>query len=383
MDLFGETKDFPGLKAKFQIGSVHGRITYNMEDRVFHQSDLPERAVEARTEIKKLLRPDTMIRSDKLWNVSTHGETYSNTAVAPWDQTREIDRQFKKQEAEHRIKNKEDRLNLIRAGVDPDHDQRHIHKEWNQSVSIQPAYKTKFQQKNAKPVKPKLKPKETRSLIDRQKEISEESVARRRAIREAEEEAERKRRALLDATVACRDTHSYPHDTANTIAADTRALRDPALLESKYTPDVLEEFMKTQEEAAANQQKIESRGLDSGRQGSADKLVRGLDKHRTRLLGATYVGANVILNTRKADELPTTRGSTLNRSIYTVKPKRPDSRGLPNVTPSVQWEHEGTWTFVHAEDSEAWTCCMNSEYGSKGCKKTVITRPKSWNLLSE
>ena len=33
------------LKAKFQIGSVHGRVSYKTEDRVFHQNDLPEKAV--------------------------------------------------------------------------------------------------------------------------------------------------------------------------------------------------------------------------------------------------------------------------------------------------------------------------------------------------
>jgi hypothetical protein len=37
------------LKAAFKIGSTHGRINFENEERVFHRSDVPEKAVSAQT----------------------------------------------------------------------------------------------------------------------------------------------------------------------------------------------------------------------------------------------------------------------------------------------------------------------------------------------
>jgi len=34
------------LVPKFQIGSIHGKSHYSIEERVFHDDDIPQRAVE-------------------------------------------------------------------------------------------------------------------------------------------------------------------------------------------------------------------------------------------------------------------------------------------------------------------------------------------------
>ena len=40
------------LRAKFQIGSCRGRMNYDVEERVFHASDVPTRARAAKREVQ-------------------------------------------------------------------------------------------------------------------------------------------------------------------------------------------------------------------------------------------------------------------------------------------------------------------------------------------
>ncbi len=44
-DLHGSTLKNQFLVPKFQIGSVHGKTQYSIEERVFHHDDVPQRAV--------------------------------------------------------------------------------------------------------------------------------------------------------------------------------------------------------------------------------------------------------------------------------------------------------------------------------------------------
>eukprot|EP00753_Platysulcus_tardus_P022625 PLAT9828.1.p1 GENE.PLAT9828.1~~PLAT9828.1.p1 ORF type:complete len:298 (-),score=96.69 PLAT9828.1:90-983(-) len=60
------------LKARFQIGSVHGKVHYAAEEKVFHVSDIPDRALAARREVKHLKRPDILGLERPKWNSSTY-----------------------------------------------------------------------------------------------------------------------------------------------------------------------------------------------------------------------------------------------------------------------------------------------------------------------
>ena len=59
-----------GLIAKFQMGSVHGRMTYSTEEKAFHHSDVPPMKRKQKEQVKKASKPDILGVGPKKWNQS-------------------------------------------------------------------------------------------------------------------------------------------------------------------------------------------------------------------------------------------------------------------------------------------------------------------------
>eukprot|EP00945_MAST-04E_sp_MAST-4E-sp1_P000946 g946.t1 len=65
-------KDYNGLKAQFRIGSIHGRCNYGYDEKAFHKSEIPEKALEAKREIRKAKRGNRLGLNKDGWNGSTY-----------------------------------------------------------------------------------------------------------------------------------------------------------------------------------------------------------------------------------------------------------------------------------------------------------------------
>ncbi len=59
------------LKTKFRIGSIHGRCNYDSEEKAFHSSDVPAKAVQARRQIRKSKHSNILGQYKNSWNNST------------------------------------------------------------------------------------------------------------------------------------------------------------------------------------------------------------------------------------------------------------------------------------------------------------------------
>lgn len=69
-----------GLKAKFQIGSVHGKINYKRGQSEFHHSDIPTKAQQAREEVKRSKQRDALGLSRPQWDIGTRVEELAHLA---------------------------------------------------------------------------------------------------------------------------------------------------------------------------------------------------------------------------------------------------------------------------------------------------------------
>eukprot|EP00946_MAST-07B_sp_MAST-7B-sp1_P002610 g2610.t1 len=61
----------PGLKAKFRIGSIHGRCNYSFAEKAFHKSEVPAKARKAKVQMRALKRGNRLGLQKNSWNSST------------------------------------------------------------------------------------------------------------------------------------------------------------------------------------------------------------------------------------------------------------------------------------------------------------------------
>lgn len=59
------------LKAKFQIGSVNGRMNFLQNSKAFHTSDIPQNALKKKLETLEFKDPDYLKLKKPNWNTST------------------------------------------------------------------------------------------------------------------------------------------------------------------------------------------------------------------------------------------------------------------------------------------------------------------------
>ena len=67
-------KTFTPLKATFRIGSVHGRLSYAHDEKAFHKSEVPFKAMDAKRHIRMLKRGNRLGLRQSTWNNSTYTE---------------------------------------------------------------------------------------------------------------------------------------------------------------------------------------------------------------------------------------------------------------------------------------------------------------------
>jgi len=129
------------LHASFKIGSTHGRIHFGSDERVFHRSDVPDKARAAHEEVQKFLQSDVLSRQPA-WNSTTLAGPIVNGSIQPgWVTAAERfdDRYYNQMESQHLIRKAQDRVEAIRRGIDPDEDGANLNPRWN--VSSQVDYK--------------------------------------------------------------------------------------------------------------------------------------------------------------------------------------------------------------------------------------------------
>jgi hypothetical protein len=68
----GPAKDYKGLKAQFRIGSIHGRANYGFDEKAFHKSEIPDKALAAKKEVRKAKRGNRLGLQKDNWNNSTY-----------------------------------------------------------------------------------------------------------------------------------------------------------------------------------------------------------------------------------------------------------------------------------------------------------------------
>lgn len=119
------------LTSKFQIGSCKGRMDYEVNERVFHQADVPQEAKNAKKWVKDSVRSH-MLDTNPPFTLSTHtGKYVSATRPAGWDQNKFEDRYYATQETEERLKVEEAyKQSLIYQQDDP----KAIQPLWNQAT---------------------------------------------------------------------------------------------------------------------------------------------------------------------------------------------------------------------------------------------------------
>ena len=65
-------KDYTGLKAQFRIGSIHGRCNYGFDEKAFHKSEIPQKALNAKRQIRQAKRGNRLGLNKEPWNSSTY-----------------------------------------------------------------------------------------------------------------------------------------------------------------------------------------------------------------------------------------------------------------------------------------------------------------------
>jgi len=346
------------LKAKFQIGSINGRMTYNNGERVFHPSDMPAKAKAARQRILAMTETPIAARREFRTDVAVNG-TLSGKALAPWD-----DRSDHKYYSalEGRLNNTLIRKKRLQMEKEKDESKR-MNGDWNLSNKYEKNHtgmlgekvrkadpdhiglKTCDPSKTQTLLSMSLKPRLT--LIQREKE--------RMRTQRLKIENERKRAKFLK---DCR------RDQAEKIWDKPKASFDfkqiEKTLESTYTPDTLTKFLENQEEE-------KSKTL-ARKEFEATMTAKRMPK-------ATVRGANLCYSVREGQAFkPRAGGST----VHIGGTRRGRTLGKDPTKRACRYEHLGNWAYSKIEDCEVWSCCMNMDRDSKGCTLIEVFDKTRW-----
>jgi hypothetical protein len=155
------------LKSSFKIGSTHGRIHFEADERVFHRSDVPQRAREAHEFITQLLHTNLLAPNQRHWDSSiSSGPSIRGSHHCSWSTNTESfdDRLYHKLHSEHLVEQAKRRVDLIREGVDPDFDAHNMHDRWNVSTFIPEKRIRPLSATRVQPNPPKQQPKQYKHL---------------------------------------------------------------------------------------------------------------------------------------------------------------------------------------------------------------------------
>jgi hypothetical protein len=128
------------LEASFRIGSRHGRVEFDEEERVFHRSDVPQKAREAQAFVQQFLQTNVLAKQHPVWDVSTSsGVAIRGSKHCSWETPLDTfdNRYYHKVQSDHLVGRAQHRIELIRKGIDPDEDHANVNPRWNVSTLVE------------------------------------------------------------------------------------------------------------------------------------------------------------------------------------------------------------------------------------------------------
>ncbi len=352
------------LKAKFRIGSVHGRVNYKNSEKVFHSSEAPKAAQNAKRDVL-----DKLIGQEgpkKEFVVRTQNETWCGRSIAPWDAGRhEEDKHYAKLVRTHHgfAKKQEIKAEQRRKLL-----AKRVGGSWNASTTIEKPHtgmlgrgkvrKTDAEHRGFKRVDPSktskvlsLKVEQHKTLLQRHADQVQRMRTQKLKKREREQFKEQLR---FEATrpVWNRTRATYDHKEIQN------------RLEATHTRETLIEFMKSQELSEQSEQQ---------RKAYEDDLMR------TKRSGPKIPKAKLSYSLQGGKYVPKTGMSTMGgATIGSSKARRRTMRDPMRVVE--RYEHLGRWELSKIDGCMAWSCCMNEMKDSRGCTLVEVNDKNKWQF---
>lgn len=344
------------LKAKFQIGSVHGSISYESTEKVFHPSDVPAAAKEARTIIKEFLRSD-QLRTKQRWASSTLVPlARCGKKQAPWDSDGSEERKYREMEtaakkaARAMIAQEDTRKFNLSTSLD-------LPKPRDTESTFLQFLSTHRQLNDAK------LPADRMSLLVRER-LHVKEVKRKKEedrFRQTEELQSTQADQLSDPS---RTWNKYPFDPH---AQRARSVKEQAKLAAAqiaqtYTADALAKYAAELEAAAAA---ASNSSTSSGHSSSRRRTHHDHKKPSPRTSSSSEMGPS-----EPPIFIP---AAAFRQHVY----KSYEHTGCfgPDVTlPSEEREDP---------DNFVWSCCLKSGADAMGCHGRTITDQRKWMVSTE
>jgi len=351
-----QTQTHKGLKAKFQIGSIHGRMNYQNSERVFHPSDMPKKARSARKEV--LANIGGPQAAKKRFQVITRNGCISGKLVAPWDDDSER-RIYNKLMLQHngpeiqkeRAKKAREKLESLKLAGN-----------WNQSTLCSKGYGGTFTKarkndpdhpgftntakgKTQKILSMKLHKRPT--LVERETERMK--TQRIEALAKREDDLWREKCAREQAEII----HDKPRPNF-----DHEAIKKN--LEKSYPIDHLSKFLESETKRNAEEQK----------KNEYEKTLK-----LSKIPKATYRTANLAYSTTQDRPFVSKAGASTSKSGG-LRTKRRTMKDPTMIT--TRYEHLGAFKYCQFEDCDAWSCCMSTDKDSRGCTIVEVRDVSRW-----
>ncbi|GAB5355659.1 hypothetical protein AAMO2058_000224500 [Amorphochlora amoebiformis] len=338
------------LKAKFQIGSIHGRMTYDTTEKVFHADDAPEKAKEARRAVLASRKP----QPNKPFTVCTSNGTLSGKSIAPWDNTQKrITKSIRNHKTSKKAPKPEAKGRMYcRVGT------------WNPSNFVEKSVEGTFsnirldpgeEQKGFYSVAPETTEQVLKIAVNKRKsliQIEKERLERRRA-------KEREARAKMKFEKECQE--KVPFHIKPKTKPDYK--RIGKMIDMAVRPDTLANFLKQQEKSKEKVEKLRTKQAD---------LMATHDIIWTPQYAVK--GARLSYSVKPGQSLSDTK------FFLTGKPEKkfPSTFKYKPGDIERKYHHPGKWGHSSIEECEVWSCCMNTERESRGCEVLEVINHTSW-----
>jgi len=346
------------LKSKFQIGSIHGRMDYELTEKVFHSKDTSKKVKDARRDVLDKLV--TTHNPAKDFVVRTSNGTMGGRSIAPWDATTTAENKFyAKLEREHhgfherkrQEKEAAERLQAKKLG------------KWNNSSLFEKNHRGEIgrvRKKDPEHIGFKtVDPNKTANLLKMTKKTP--SLIQRHNSTINKQRAEKlKKREAEQWKAQCEFERSQPIWNKSKPTLDYKAMGET--LNANHTQDSLVQFLKTQKESELKQEKRKA-------------LERKMAEYKAR--GPSIPKANLSYSLRPGQKYVPKAGASASKFGMTSKTCRGTRDPLKRTE---RYEHLGTWGYNKFEQCEVWSCCLNATKASRGCSLTAVQDQNKWQF---